>query len=58
MGQNKVKGKKMDSNFVSLQKWEIQYVSSKFKVRPDKVREAVKKVGKSRHKVYAYLKNN
>lgn len=48
--------KKMDPNFVSNQKWEIQYVSNKFRVKPEKVREAKKKVGTSRRKIYNYLR--
>ena len=56
MGQNKVKGKKMDSNTVSNQKWEIQYVASKFGIKPEKVRAAKKITGRSRHKLYNYLR--
>lgn len=48
--------RKMDPNFVSTQKWEIQYVATKFKVKPEKVREAKKTVGKSRRKIYNYLR--
>lgn len=56
--KNAVKGKRMDSNFVSKQKWELQYVASKFKVKVEKVLTAIKEVGKARHKVYAYLKSS
>jgi len=54
---NKVKGRKMDNNFVSNQVWEIQYIASKFAIKPEKVREIKKLVGKSRQKIYNYIKN-
>lgn len=38
------------------QEHEIKYIASKYKVPIAKVREAVKKVGKSRRKVYAELR--
>lgn len=55
---NKVKGRKLDPRMVSNQKWEIQYIASKFKIKPDKVRQAKKAVGKSRNKVYKYIREN
>lgn len=52
----KVKGRKLDPNFVSSQKWEIQYIATKFKVKPDVVRRLKKELGKSRRKIYAALR--
>lgn len=51
------KGKKMDPNFVSSQKWEIQYIADKFDVQSGMVISAKRECGKSRKKIYAYLKS-
>lgn len=54
--------RKLDPNFVSSQKWEIQYIADKFKkedkkVTPELVRNLKKKVGsKSRRKLYAAIR--
>lgn len=58
-----IKQRKMDPNFVSNQKWEIQYVSDKIKkeghaVTPEIVRATKKLVGRSRRKIYSYLRIN
>ena len=37
------------------QPYEIYYVARKFGVRPDDVRQVIKKVGNSREKIYAAL---
>lgn len=52
----KKKRKKLDPNFISLQKWEIQYVANKFEILPEEVRAIVKKIGKSRKKVYKHIR--
>jgi len=48
---------KMDKNFVSAQAWEIQYVASKFNISPAVVRTIRKEQGKSRRKIYAYIRS-
>jgi Protein of unknown function (DUF3606) len=50
------RGRKSDRSKVSgKQPHEIYYVARKFGVRPDDVRQAIKKVGNSREKIYAVL---
>ena len=46
----------MDKNWVSLQPHELRYIATKFDVSVGVVREAKKSVGKSRQKVYAYIR--
>ena len=59
---NKVKGHKMDARLVSMQKWELQYVASKFGISIAQVRIAMKqsvggkKIGRSRKRLYQYLR--
>lgn len=53
---NKVKGRKMDTYTVSSQKYEIQYIATKFGVTPECVRQIKKKFGKSRKKIYNQLR--
>jgi len=48
----------MDNNFVSLEPHEIKYITNKFKVPAALVRLAKKTVGKSRHKIYTFIKQN
>lgn len=48
--------KKLDPNFVSKQKWEINYVAKKFKCTPEIVKRAMFFSGKSRRKLYAELR--
>lgn len=52
----KKKHPKMDKNWVSLQPHELRYIATKFEVSVGVVREAKKSVGKSRQKVYAYIR--
>ncbi len=52
----KTKRPKLDPKFVSLQLWEISYISHKFGVKPKTVRWARAKAGKSRRKVYAMIR--
>lgn len=52
----KVKGKKMDANLVSTQKWEIDYIAKKFNCLPIRVRQARKACGRSRKKRYDFLR--
>lgn len=57
-----MKRKKLDPRFVSKQKHEIAYIVKRFtydgyKINSALVRKAVKEVGKSRLKVYAYLRD-
>ena len=55
-GKKGKKGKKSDRSKVSgKQPHEIYYVARKFGVRPDDVRQVIKKVGNSREKIYAAL---
>jgi hypothetical protein len=54
----KVKGKKLDPRFVSNQKWEIQYIASKFGISPEQVRDVKKLVGRSRRKIYKEIRDN
>ena len=50
------RGRKADRSKVSgKQPYEIYYVARKFGVRPDDVRQVIKKVGNSREKIYAAL---
>ena len=50
------RSRKSDRSKVSgKQPHEIYYVARKFGVRPDDVRQAIKKVGTSRERVYAEL---
>ena len=49
--------RKMDANFVSNQAWEIQYIALKFGITCEMVRMAKKLVGKSRRKIYNYIKS-
>jgi hypothetical protein len=50
------RGRKADRSKVSgKQPHEIYYVARKFGVRPDDVRQVIKKVGNSREKIYAAL---
>lgn len=49
--------KKMDPNFVSSQVWEIQYIATKFNISPECVRVIRKEQGKSRRKIYNYIKS-
>ena len=50
------RGRKADRSKVSgKQPYEIYYVARKFGVRPDVVRQVIKKVGNSREKIYAAL---
>ena len=58
MSRTKVKGRKMDSNFVSNQIWELTYIARKFAVTIDLVRQAKKTCGKSRRKIYSYIKGD
>jgi hypothetical protein len=51
-----IKHKKMDPNFVSSEKWEIAYVAKKFHVSVDVVRNVKNMLGKSRRKLYTYLR--
>lgn len=46
----------MDPNFVSSEKWEIAYVAKKFHVSVDVVRNVKNMLGKSRRKLYTYLR--
>lgn len=55
---NKVKGKRLDPNFVSSQPYEISYIAKKFGITPEQVRQAKRMVGKSRHRIYSYIRNN
>ena len=48
---------KMDRLFVSLQKWEIEYIAKKFNVSPSVVRTIRKEQGKSRKRIYAYIRS-
>ncbi len=52
----KKKHPKMDRNWVSLQSHELRYIAAKFGVSEGVVRQAKKSVGKSRQKVYAYIR--
>lgn len=52
-----IKHKKMDPNFVSSEKWEIAYVAKKFNVTVDVVRNVKNMLGKSRRKLYTYLRS-
>ena len=52
----RLKNHKLDPNFVSMQKHEIQYIASKFGIQPDIVRTLVKELGRSRQKMYRYLR--
>ena len=52
----KKKRPKMDRNFVSNQKWEIQYIANKFDISILKVKAIKKECGKSRKKVYAAIR--
>lgn len=54
----KKKTKKMDPRFVSNQKWEIQYIASKFGIYPEQVRDVKKKVGRSRLRIYKEIREN
>lgn len=60
----KVKHPKLDPYFISLrQKYEITYIVSKFRgegyiITPLEVRAVIKTVGKSRHKVYNFIRKN
>lgn len=62
MSTKKVKHPKLDPYFISLkQKYEVTYIIARFKkmginVDALDIKVAVKNVGKSRKKVYAYLK--
>lgn len=47
-----------DTLMVSNQKWEIQYIASKFGIYPEQVRDAKKAIGRSRRKLYAYIREN
>ena len=49
---------KMDRNFVSNQPWEIQWIADKFSISPLSVKEAKAKVGRSRRKIYSYIRSN
>ena len=51
-----MKHKKMDPNFVSSEKWEIAYIAKKFDISVGLVRDVKKMVGKSRRRIYAYLR--
>lgn len=46
------KKKFADPKMVSNQKWEIQYIATKFGITPEEVRAVKKSVGRSRRKVY------
>lgn len=52
----KKKHPKMDKNWVSLQPHELKYIAAKFGVSEGVVRQAKKSVGKSRSKVYRYIR--
>ncbi len=52
----KVKGKRMDINLVSNQIWELKYVAKKFNTTVHAVRVAKSEVGRSRRRLYAYLR--
>lgn len=53
----KVKGKKMDAHLVSNQIWELRYIAKKFNLTIPEVKAAKKKVGRSRRKLYRYLRS-
>ncbi|MEZ4945071.1 MAG: DUF3606 domain-containing protein [Cyclobacteriaceae bacterium] len=58
MADNKKNRGIPDSKTVSLkQKYELDYIKKKFNVSGQQVTGAVKAVGKSRGKVYDYLRN-
>lgn len=50
--------KRIDANLVSKQKHEIDYIAKKFKISPAQVTVAIAMAGRSRRKVYAYIRNN
>lgn len=59
----KKKTRKMDPYFVSRQRWELRYVAYKlddegYPVLVEDVKDAIKAVGKSRKKVYNWLRKN
>lgn len=51
-----MKKRKMDPRLVSSQKWELTYIADKIGVSINAVKAAIKQVGRSRRKVYAYLR--
>ena len=51
------KHQKMDAHVVSSQPWEIQWIASKFNISPASVRTIRKEQGKSRRKIYAYIRS-
>jgi len=59
----KVKHPKLDPSFISLkQKYELTHIQSKFhkegiQLSLEYIKAIVKKVGKSRRKAYAYIRN-
>jgi hypothetical protein len=52
----RVKGKSMDPHSVSNQVWELRYVATKFKTTIEIVKKVKKLVGRSRKKIYNYLR--
>lgn len=58
-----MKKHKMDRHLVSRQKWELDYIANKLTLEGHKcwkgvILEAIRVVGRSRRKVYTYLRNN
>lgn len=64
MPTKKVKHQKLDPYFISLkQRYEIEWVINRFQrigiaITAQDVKDVVKKVGKSRKKVYNYINKN
>lgn len=55
--KKQVKRKRLDPHVVSMQPFELSYICKKFGVSKDKVLDAKKAVGRSRKKIYNYLRN-
>lgn len=53
----KKKSRKMDPKLIAVKvKHEVDYINKKFKVPKSLIRQGIKEVGRSRAKVYMYLR--